>query len=322
MVDCGRMISVCGWGGKNFMLFNNGTVFAWGVATRRDLGVSGEVEKTEEPNLVLGLSEIQSVAVGQSCSLALDKYGTARFFGDTYLGRTGGYKEGEIYFPREVPGLSKIKSIAAVGSVGIFLDSMGNLYLMRRLRQEVSLRAGKEFFDKPMISKKVKRIKTIAVFGDQFGALDENGVLYLHTGPLPVIAANVDFNRIEGPEFIKIALGFNMILGLTQEGDLYCKDGNTWGQLGTRNLTKRHDFEKIPGIKEIENIVSGVGYILAYGREGKIFYWGWSGESLPKVLEGDLEILTTLFGPNTGPIPPIPDVERVFRELRAKEMAL
>jgi alpha-tubulin suppressor-like RCC1 family protein len=118
--------------GSSFALLNDGTLRAWGLNDRGQLG-DGTNELRTSPVSVPGLAGVTAVAAGADHTLALLSDGTVRAWGANDFGQLGtGGPAGGSLVPVTVPGLSDIVAIRAGVHASMAIAADGSVYAWGR----------------------------------------------------------------------------------------------------------------------------------------------------------------------------------------------
>lgn len=120
-----HVVAISSVGRQMLALRANGTVWFWGESSR----MSGSGTFFESPRQITGLSAVVAIASGNSHSLALDASGVVYAWGDnTYLQRGRREQPRSLEEPTQVPGLPRIKAIAAGMNNALALDEEGSVW--------------------------------------------------------------------------------------------------------------------------------------------------------------------------------------------------
>ena len=96
-------------------VLKNGTVMAWGLGKRGELGDGEGLSGSDVPVPVKGITEAVAVAAGNVHSLVLLRNGTVLSFGANEFGQLGDGHRKPSYVPVPVEGLSEVTAISAGG---------------------------------------------------------------------------------------------------------------------------------------------------------------------------------------------------------------
>ncbi|MBV1855683.1 RCC1 domain-containing protein [Catellatospora tritici] len=127
----GNVKAIAGGGAHSLALLNNGTVMAWGLNNRGQLG-DGTTTNRDRPVAVTGLgaAKVTAISAGGLFSLVLLADGTVRAFGDNSVGQLGIGSVDTDPHPTPVPvvlGGAKIKAIDAGPTHGLAVTAAGGV---------------------------------------------------------------------------------------------------------------------------------------------------------------------------------------------------
>lgn len=105
--------SISAAAGHTCVGLENGAARCWGDNSNGQLGNGTTGSYSEVPVVVLGLSNVRSIAAGAVHTCAVLEDGTARCWGDNRFGQFGDGTNTGSNAPMAVPGLSSVRSIAA-----------------------------------------------------------------------------------------------------------------------------------------------------------------------------------------------------------------
>lgn len=115
-----------------YALKNDGTVWAWGLNTKGELGNGGKGSQSNVPVQVENLTDIVEISVGLDYAMALKSDGTVWGWGSNDNGQLGIGKYGMQKSPVQIPTLSSIKDIEASRFGSFAIDSEGTVWAWGR----------------------------------------------------------------------------------------------------------------------------------------------------------------------------------------------
>jgi alpha-tubulin suppressor-like RCC1 family protein len=115
-----------------YALKNDGTVWAWGLNTKGELGNGGKGSQSNVPVQVENLTDIVEISVGLDYAMALKSDGTVWVWGSNDNGQLGIGKYGMQKSPVQIPTLSSIKDIEASRFGSFAIDSEGTVWAWGR----------------------------------------------------------------------------------------------------------------------------------------------------------------------------------------------
>jgi alpha-tubulin suppressor-like RCC1 family protein len=111
--ELNNVTAVAGGDGFSLALLATGEVVSWGKGEDGELGAGEEVEESEVPVKVSGLTEVTSIAAGEEYSLAVLKDGTIMAWGENDDGAFGnGEEDEESFVPVLIGGITQ-------GAIGV-----------------------------------------------------------------------------------------------------------------------------------------------------------------------------------------------------------
>ncbi|MBM7113773.1 RCC1 repeat-containing protein [Archangium primigenium] len=213
----------------------DGTVWAWGDNSIRQLGVSDSwsVRTRAAPTRVPGLTNIVSVAAGQYHSLALGADGRVWSWGDNMFGQSGQGRIDTCVFgclPALVPDLSGVVAIAANGEYSLALKADGSVWGWG--------------------------VSSHAQLGVYEWALFE-----------PTAIPGVS-------EVTSLAAGMRHVLATRRDGAVWAWGANHLGQLG-RGVVHGPGYPgPVPGFTGGSSVAAGESHSLASRWDGSVWAWG------------------------------------------------
>ncbi|MDA8417704.1 MAG: fibronectin type III domain-containing protein [Desulfobacteraceae bacterium] len=175
-----RAITVAG-GLHALALLADGTVWAWGDNNVGQLGL-GSISPALglSPALVPGLDNVTAIAEGRSYSLALKGDGTVWAWGDNSAGQLGlgAGSPVSVLSPTQVPGLSKVRSIAAGWWNTVALSNDGSVWAWgSNVSGQLGNGGGGVMNQSPVAVPGLSNVVAISAGGNQTQALMGDGSL-------------------------------------------------------------------------------------------------------------------------------------------------
>jgi len=221
----------------------DGSIYVWGSNDFYQLGIESIVSTNTPQLLEHAINNVQSMALGERHSIALDKSGSLWIWGDNTFGQTG------------IENLEPVKT-----PVQLTHNSDNQL-----LNPMTAICAGK------FHSLALDRSGTVWSWGrNDWGQLGD-GTKTMHTRPMQVLDS--DGGPFQG--VVAIASGENFVLALTNDGLVWAWGENSSGQLG---LPREETLRKYPHLIEMDTpcraIAAGHQHALALTIDGHIMAWG------------------------------------------------
>lgn len=109
LFSAGKIVKVVNSTYVTLALLDDGTVWAWGTNTFKQLGTNANVGSSYTPVQIAGLSNVTDVSISLYCCLALKSDGTVWMWGIDFFGQMGrGVKSVTASVPGQTPGLTNI----------------------------------------------------------------------------------------------------------------------------------------------------------------------------------------------------------------------
>lgn len=190
-------------------------------------------------------------------SIALASNGTVYVWGSNAQMQLGAADPSlEQKTPTEVPGISRVSSVAAGHDYSVALKSDGSVYTWGGGKQSSPT--------------KVDRLNdAVAIAAGQAAilALDRNGRVWQWSlGGAPILVAGLS-------DIVAIDAGGSHYLALSVSGDVYAWGDNWSGQLGTGNTANSTAPQKLK-LNNIIDIAAGQTHSLAVAYDGAVYAWG------------------------------------------------
>ncbi len=226
-------------GTHSLVLKSDGTVWAWGDATRGRLGIGDIIQnKYLTPVQVLGLAEVVAISAGYEHSLALKSDGTVWAWGYNGSDRLGSGVSSHIEkVPVQVSGLTEVVAISAGFAHSLALKSDGTLWAWGE-------NSNGQLGDGTTIDKSTSV---------QVSGLTE----------VVEVSAGGGYSRIT-----------NHSLALKSDGTLWAWGANCYGQLGIVGATDYLAPVQVSSLAEVAGISAGGWHSLALKSDGTARAWG------------------------------------------------
>ncbi|ATB28381.1 hypothetical protein [Melittangium boletus] len=270
-------------GGTSFNLQRrqDGTVWAWGENSRRQLG-DGTTTLRKAPVKVVGLNEVASISAGGGHSLAVKTNGTVWGWGDNTKGQVGKGLSGDYSAPAQTVGLSDVVSVAAGGTHSLALKQDGTVWAWGD-NSNCQLGDGTQFTrNSPVQVPSLSGVIALAAGASHSMALMQDGTVWtwgantqgeLGTGTtggclkLPAqVSAFTDVSAISAGNAYSMAL--------KQEGTVWAWGTNGWGQLGDSSSLTRSSPVQVYGLTGVVAIGAGSSTSAALLSDGTVWNWG------------------------------------------------
>lgn len=245
------------------LLTNTGDVYSFGYNYYGQLGYGQRINGyyTYLPTKVTGLKDIVKIAVGDSFSLALDKYGRLWTFGNQYY-----YKNGYTYI--------------ASSTMPTQLSKLRNEDLSEKLKNAIDM-------TNEYILTKDGEVFTIGTYSKTVNSKE-------FMAKVPGITGNViKVTRTSNS-------GYGHTAFLTDAGEVFTIGAGAYGQLGNDGYANSNDTavqvlygEENTKLTNIRDISVGENHTMAIDKNGKLYTWGYNRD-------GELRNSTVEAGVNTA----------------------
>jgi alpha-tubulin suppressor-like RCC1 family protein len=254
---------VAGGEGHTLALTSTGTLYAWGLNNRGQLGDGGVTDSHVPVQITVPAGvTFTALAAGGAHSVALTSIGQVYTWGWNSSGQLGIGSTAESHTPVLVPGLSNIIAVSARHNHTVALKSDGTVWAW-----------GKNDCGQLGNANNSNQLSPVQVRGQN------------NSGYLTNIQA--------------IATGFSHTVALTNGGEIYAWGSNAFGQFGNNSTSSSSTPVKVPSFTNIETIAAGGWHTLAEKTNGDVYAWGKNNQgqlSQPVVDPYRIEIPTKISG--------------------------
>ncbi|ANW17172.1 RCC1 domain-containing protein [Streptomyces clavuligerus] len=276
----------------------NPTVLSWGAGRTGQLG-NGSLTDSLTPTSVTSLfrSDVNKMSAGGTSSadsFALALVGTTlKSWGDNASGQLGNGGRADQTVPAVVPGLQKIKDVAAGGRHALALDTDGQVYSWgdNSYGQLGNNRTG----DDRILPDRVQglpKVKQVSAGCDFSLALLESGEVYswgrgmygqLGNGDYAVSSVPVQVTDLTN--IVSIDAGCHHALAQTNANTVKSWGYNLYGQLGNSTNVSSSKAVDVAWLKDVSEIEAGAFHNYAKGSDSVV--WGWGNNQYGQLLEKD-----------------------------------
>ncbi len=268
-------------------------VFSWGSNSFDALGVGLETQQLESSDLplaVTGLSEVTQIAGGEVHAVALKADGSAVAWGANGHGQLGNGSTSASDVPVPVSGLGEGKAVAAGNLFSLALldggtvdawgtNAEGQLGLGSDSGPQVC--SGLACSNSPVVIPGLSGVRAIAAAGNHALALLENGTIeswgsnkYGQVGDGTTTEKDAPVAVTGITEAIAIAAGLQFSVAVLRDGEVRTWGRNNYGQLGDGGTTGSDVPVSVTGISEATAAAAGEAHTLALLADGKVMAWG------------------------------------------------
>jgi alpha-tubulin suppressor-like RCC1 family protein len=276
------VVQVSAGGRFGLALTSDGTVRAWGDNT---YGQLGEVDNSNTPARVRGVTAVIHVAAGRDHCLALRSNGTVWAWGHNETGELGygGISIGEL-MPIEVKRLTGVTKIAAGDGFSLALRSDGTVWAWGS-NYEGQLGNGTTTDSSlPVQVKGLSQVTSIAAGDSHALAVRANSITALTSvwawggGAFGDGAAHLPglVTGITAPSIAGIAAGTGYSEALGSDGSVWGWGAAGFGQLGFNPGLNpvNNPVETIGAGSPVTQLSAGLGHTLALQSNGTVLAWG------------------------------------------------
>lgn len=235
------------------------TAWAWGFNGCGTLG-NGTNISSDHPVKVLKLSSIITLDSWWGAAFAADKDGNIWFWGNyaTWLGPAN--TDTNVTTPIKIAHLNNIKSISVWGATVYILKEDGSVWYIQMETES------------PKVAIEPTRYAVLdnIVAIHKFYALSSDSKIY------PIGTGNYLPNIPEGITMLQCTQQRNVVL--KNDGTVLTWGKNDLGQLGDGTYIDRDIPVQVKNLGSIKTISSNYDYNLALGKDGSVWFWGYSGK--------------------------------------------
>lgn len=275
--------------GHTLYLSSDGTVSAWGWNEYGQLGNGTNGGRSTSPVVVMGLTNVVSVAAGYAHSVALKNDGTVWVWGSNDMGQLGiGTKNSTATqnSPTQVPNLSNIVAIAAnpSGSHTVALKSDGSVYIWgaNGNGQHCDSASYQSYRSSPYQISALNGATAVATSIAAIFVIKQGGVVACGGGGNSTgILGNGTTTQTLTPVTISslsnitsLAGGQDHMLALKSDGTVWAWGENDKGQLGDGSTTTRSAPVQVSGLTGVAAIAAGARHSLVRKSDGSLASWG------------------------------------------------
>ena len=232
-------VAVASGQGHGLALRSDGTVWSWGLNSSGQLGVSN-LNYSEFPLRVVGLSNIVSIAAGADHSLAVQSNGRIWAWGANDSGQLGTSNYTWSTVPVQVVGITNAVAVAGGGYEGYGSHSLA-----------------------------VLSNGMVMAWGTNGSGQLGNGTFT--TSPIPVFVTGLtNVTQVKAGGFFSMAL--------TANSNVWCWGDGYDGELGNGTNLNKSNIVQTLLVSNIVSIAAGEAHALALKSDGTVWAWGYNGD--------------------------------------------
>lgn len=265
----------------NLVLKENGLVWAWGSNLSNVLGDDSAVEARAVPEIISGISDVQTIAGGEDFSLFLKTDGTVWSIGKNSNGQLGDGTTVDKNIPVQVKNLTGVIKIEAGYNRAYAIKSDGTVWAWgsnagRQLGINSEVENQLDPIQMPMLS----GIIEIAAGSTHTLALENDGTVWAWgSNRFGQLGRGTNANsivpvKIAIEDVIDIAAGRTHSLALKNDGTVWSWGQNNYGQLGLGTLENANTPQLIPNLKQVQSINCGRNNTAAIKMDQTVWLWG------------------------------------------------
>jgi len=280
----------------------DGTVWAWGANEFGQLGIGSSIPSTNVPVQVVGLSNVQMIALGGDINptanpslqtahgMALMADGTVKAWGRNSYGQLGNGTTTDANSPVQVLGLSNVVSVAAGGRFSLALRSDGTVWAWGSNRDHndnntmgVLGANTPNFTNRPMRVVTITNVVAIAAGTFAAVAIRSDGLALVWGGNLAGEqgTGDTDNNSYPTPRSLvtnatQVAASCLSLYAVRADGTVWGWGRNANGQLGDGTTTSPRTPRQAIGLTNVVKLACGHYNVRALKSDGTVWGWGLS----------------------------------------------
>lgn len=277
--------------GEEFSIFltESGEVYSVGNNRSGNLGV-GDTEPRYNPEKIETNEKISRIGAGEDCAYAIAESGNIYFWGSNRHGQMGDAISDVQATPKLFEFDTKIEDVSIGWNHILCMDANGTLYSWGANEyNELGVGASisevvvhqptpvfVEFLD-------AKKFVNMSAGATSSMAVSDSGDLYVWGEVGVNLTPDVDYSsqaavpiKVEDiPGTVKkAAAGFLFELVLLDDGTVYGRGRNDYGQISSNDEALITVFQLVPLPEKISDIVAGKDYAFAISETGNLYAWG------------------------------------------------
>lgn len=277
--------------GEEFSIFltESGEVYSVGNNRSGNLGV-GDTNPRYNPEKINISEKVIHIGAGEDCAYAIAESGNIYFWGSNQHGQMGASVDDIQGTPKLFPFDTKIENVSIGWNHILCTDKDGILYSWGSNEyNELGLSASisETVVNKPMPVfvqyLDAKKFVSISAGATSSMAIADNGELYVW-GEVGVPLSPDDNYSSQAAVPIKVgsipgtvkkaSTGFLFELILLDNGKVYGRGRNDYGQISSNDEALITVFQLVPLPEKMTDIVAGKDYAFAISETGKLYAWG------------------------------------------------
>jgi alpha-tubulin suppressor-like RCC1 family protein len=280
------------------------SVWSWGNNQFGGLGSNGG-NPTNLPQQIQGLGDVQALAAFDHV-LAVKSDGTVWGWGENGRSQLGGSAAfgSSAFVPKQIPGLSNIKAVAAGISHSLALDANGEVWSWgyNGVGQLGNGNIAEMQISTPLKVAGLSEVVAIAAGHAHSLALKKDGSVwawgYNYHGELGIGTAQNSGTPVKVlnlSSIVAIVASWDHSLALRSDGRVFSWGNNENGAVGDGSTTNVATPVLLSGLQGIKSVAAGWSHSLALATDGTL--WAWGGNN-----SGQLGIGTTATVPIASPV--------------------